>query len=103
MIKDEFIKLMEGQKEWYSRVNEVSDILGIDNIFELNWVERTGVLFDWIIQHNFTEAGQDWIFWWLFEKNSSWSTDNKAFDKDGNEIPTETIDDLWNLVKEELI
>ena len=28
------------------------------------------------------------------------SVDYKMWDKDGNEIPTETLDDLWEIVKD---
>ena len=45
----------------------------------------------------FDEEGADTIDWWLYEKN--FRSDYKMWDKDGNEIPTETTDDLWEIIK----
>lgn len=39
----------------------------------------------------------DNINWWFFEKCDR--PDYKMWDKEGNEIPTETILDLWNIVE----
>lgn len=47
---------------------------------------------------NFTDEGVDWINWWVFEKSDDQTL--KAYDKDYKEIPMETIDDLWNYVKQ---
>jgi hypothetical protein len=51
-----------------------------------------------LINSHFDEEGQDWINWWLYEKDGN--PELKAWDENDNEIPTETIDDLWNLVKD---
>lgn len=51
----------------------------------------------------FTDEALDWINWWLYEKNSKWDYQIKkfeAYDKDGNVIPSDTIEDLWNIIKE---
>ena len=52
----------------------------------------------------FTKVGVDWINWWLYEKNAPWTVHSlEAKDSNGNVIPTDTIDDLWELVKNERI
>lgn len=51
----------------------------------------------------FTEEGVDWINWWLYEKGVLHYNELIAKDANGNIIPTETIDDLWELVKNERI
>lgn len=48
----------------------------------------------------FEEDGVDWINWWIYEKNSRWGRFLEAKNVDGSIIPTETLDDLWELVKE---
>ena len=49
-----------------------------------------------VLDDHFNEIAIEDIEWWLFEK--SLSKNLKMFDKDGNEIPTETLDDLWEIV-----
>ena len=53
---------------------------------------------DLIFTSTFTTEGWDWMFWWLFEKGST--PELKAYDENEKEIPLETIDDLWNFVKD---
>lgn len=49
----------------------------------------------------FDDKGIDWINWWLYDRPALFEDyePNKAYNEDGSEIPTETIDDLWNLVE----
>lgn len=49
----------------------------------------------------FDEDGVDWINWWIYERPALFEGDevNKAYNEDGSEIPTETVDDLWNIVE----
>ena len=47
----------------------------------------------------FEEEGVDDINWWLFERPMS-PPGPKMWDSDGKEIPIETIEDLWNIVKD---
>ena len=55
-------------------------------------------LFDKLLGLEFNEYAIDDITWWLWEKNGD--PEMKMWDKDGNEIPTETIEDLWEIVKD---
>lgn len=61
-------------------------------------VEYGNILFDEVLGLLFQEEGVDDINWWLYEKCGR--PDYKMWDKDGNEIPTETLDDLWEIVKD---
>ena len=70
------------------------------NLFESPLVESGWNLISILINSNFDEEGLDWINWRLYEKDGR--PEMKVFDEDNNEIPTETIDDLWNLVKNHL-
>lgn len=61
-----------------------------------------GGFLDTVLPELFSDEGVDWVNWWLFEKPGLFknSLPNEAYDEDGNIIPTDTIDDLWNLVKD---
>lgn len=90
----------------------------INNIVKLNkeydrwddfginlWELPIGVLMSEIIDASytwaFTEEGIDWISWWLYERESFYGGEpNKVFDENNKEIPSETVEDLWELVKE---
>ena len=50
------------------------------------------------ISTNFTEEGQDWINWWLYERKGCGDVINEAYDVDGNVIKLDTLEELWNLV-----
>lgn len=98
ITKEEFIDLISKQQKWSNRVDEVSEALNVSTLFESDWVEYAASLFDKTIDFLFNEEGVDDISWWLYEKSSN--PELKMFDTDGSEIPTETIDDLWEIVKD---
>lgn len=95
--KEDFSKLILDYKDWEERIGQVSNVLHI-NPFEVDWVEYACNLFLDVLKLLFNEDGVEDITWWLFEKQGR--SDFKMWDADGNEIPTETIDDLWELVKD---
>ncbi len=98
ITKEEFIDLILKQQEWSNRVDEVSEALNVPTLFESDWVEYAAILFDKTIDLLFNEDGVDDIDWWIYEKAGN--PELKMWDVDDNEIPTETIDDLWNIVKD---
>jgi hypothetical protein len=76
ITKEQFIKLIADHRKHNDRLDKVEDVLGL----------------------LFQEEGVDDINWWLYEKCEC--PDYKMWDKDGNEIPTETLYDLWEIVKD---
>ena len=78
------------------RLDKLSDA-GLP-VWEMDIIEYGNLLFDKVINFYFTQEGEEWIFWWLYEKNGN--SEIKAWDEDHNEIPTETIEDLWKCVKQ---
>lgn len=98
ITKEEFIKLVSDQEKWDNRLDEVGKILNCSPL-EMDWVEYGARLFDTTLNILFEEEGVDDINWWLFEKPVL-SPGSGIWDEDGNEIPTETIEDLWNIVKD---
>lgn len=79
------------------KVDNWEELVG-PGIFETSMVQSSWKIIDFLILTNFNEEGQDWINWWLYEKSEN--PELKALDAEDKEIPTETIDDLWNLVKD---
>lgn len=97
ITKEKFIDLISKQQEWYNRVDEVSEALNVPTLFESDWVEYASVLFDKTLALLFNEDGIDDIYWWMYEKSGN--PELKMWDESGKEIPTDTVEDLWNLVK----
>ena len=97
ITKEQFIKLITDHRKHNDRLDEVEDVLGFA-IYDCDWVEYGNILFDEVLGLLFQEEGVDDINWWLYEKCEC--PDYKMRDKDGNEIPTETLYDLWEIVKD---
>ena len=97
ITKEEFIDLILKQQEWSNRVDEVSEALNVPTLFESDWVEYASALFDKTLTLLFNEDGIDDIYWWMYEKSEN--PELKMWDESGKEIPTDTVEDLWNLVK----
>ena len=98
ITKEEFIKLVSDQEKWDNRLDEVGKILNCSPL-EMDWVEYGARLFDTTLSILFEEEGVDDINWWLFEKPML-PSGSGMWDEEGNEIPTETVEDLWNIVKD---
>lgn len=94
--KEDFIKLLKGQIRQMYRVDQIVSLLG-SSLIDLDVINYGDTLFNNIMNIFFDEEGVDTIDWWLYEKN--FRPDYKMWDKDGNEIPTETTDDLWEIIK----
>ena len=97
ITKEKFIDLILKQQEWSNRVDEVSEALNVPTLFESDWVDYAAVLFDKTLALLFNEDGIDDIYWWMYEKSEN--PELKMWDESGKEIPTDTVEDLWNLVK----
>lgn len=97
ITKEQFIKLITDNRKHNDRLDEVEDVLGLA-IYDCDWVEYGNILFNEVLGLLFQEEGVDDINWWLYEKCGR--PDYKMWDKEGNEIPTETLDDLWEIVKD---
>ena len=97
ITKEKFIDLILKQQEWSNRVDEVSEVLNVPTLFESDWVEYASVLFDKTLALLFNEDGIDDIYWWMYEKSEN--PELKMWNESGKEIPTDTVEDLWNLVK----
>lgn len=98
ITRTEFISLLQERNEQDNRLDILSSA-GI-NIFGSALIDYGTRMFERLINSYFTEEGADWIFWWLYEKNRN--PEMKAWDENHNEIPMETMEDLWNYVEKYL-
>lgn len=74
--------------------------LGFD-IRQTHVVDFGRRMFDYILQTNFDSDGQDIIYRYLTEKKKY--PDLEMFNDKHNIIPTKSIGDLWNVVKNYMI
>lgn len=96
ITKEEFLELLKMREAQSERLDKLSDA-GFP-IWDTDVIEYGNLMFDKVIKVYFTQEGEDWIFWWLYEKNGN--PEMKAWDEDNDEIPMETIEDLWRFVKQ---
>ena len=96
MTKEGFIKLIKNTLNYNNELDRWSGF-GID-LFELPISELGWNFLNITLTELFSDNGIDWINWWLFDKPVL--EPNQVYDKNGNVIPTDTIDDLWNIVKD---
>ena len=94
--KEEFFKLLNEQKAQSGRIDKLNDA-GL-SIWDSDLIEYGNLMFERVIKVYFTEEGVDWIFWWLYEKDGN--PEIKMWDEDHDEIPMETMEDLWRYVKQ---
>lgn len=90
MNKDEFINFMidyhKSLDDAAYNEESVIDLLDLDDSFVLT------------LKSNFKKDGVDYITWWEYEKAGN--PEIKLFDENSNEIPSESLDDLWEIVKD---
>lgn len=99
ITKEQFTKVIEDTLKLNKEYDRWDDF-GI-NLCELPIGDTVADLAESIWDITFDEDGVDWINWWIYERPALFEGDevNKAYNEDGSEIPTETVDDLWNIVK----
>ena len=102
MKKSDFIKIINIIEENNKCCDDLNKLgIQIDNF--ILW-ENSGVLYDYILEKEYTEEGIDWIFWWLYDYpklKEKESNKPHAWDKDGNPIKLDSIDDLYYFLEKE--
>lgn len=97
--KDEFKKQIIHYQDFYDRITKISDILKED-FFDSTICNYTYKLFISYLHCIFNDEAIEDIKWWLFERDYDaphlWDSNHKV-------IPTNTLDDLWNIIKDNRI
>lgn len=93
--KKYFFTLIEDHLNFQNKVDIISDA-GLQ-IFDSPIVEYGNSIFNQLLKALFHPEGVDWIEWWLYEKNGD--SELKVWNEYGDEIPSTTKEDLWELIK----
>ena len=100
MTKEQFIKLMEASKERYYTIERIYDKL--DDVFDGigdRFIEGTDISPIIEVIAEIVGDNDDWIRWYVYEKEFGENTALYCNDKNGNIIPSDTLGDLWDLIK----
>ena len=97
--KEDFVKVINWHVEQEERINRLSDIFS--SAFDSDIINSPYIAIDILLNNIFTEDGVGWIEWWLYESYSfSTKTYDRTYeDENGKTVKVETVDDLWELVK----
>ena len=96
ITKGEFIELLNDRINWNDKVEQLCELLG-SNLWESDIFNYGEILFEKILNLRFNDSGIDIIFWWLYERKYDKDLNIKI---DGKEVPSDTLDDLWEIVKD---
>lgn len=96
ITKEEFIELLNDRINWNDKVEQLCELLG-SNLWESDIFNYGEILFEKILNLRFNDSGIDIIFWWLYERKYDKDLNIKI---DGKEVPSDTLDDLWEIVKD---
>lgn len=99
MNKEKFICFYTSLTKFLKESNSLAKNNVLNSEYILNYSGYGWEAVEKALSLSFNQDQIDWIYWWFFEKPHI-KTNAKAFDAKGNTIPTETIDDLWNLIKD---
>ena len=95
ITKDKFEEIIATAAKYDKELSEVSNIINFEHsLFEYFWKQ-----FDLTLNILFSEEGVDWVNWWIWERPKD-DENSHAWDEEGKEIPTKSVEDLWNIVKE---
>lgn len=92
MTREDFTELIKTLKE---KDNQSVEIYQKYNIDLINYEEDFHKIIGLLMSYLFTEKGWDWISYYLYEDNC------EVWDKDSNEIPFKTVDDLYDYLERE--
>lgn len=92
---EEFKKLVNDYKEYLEELEKYSD-LKID-LYDTKLASFAESMLDRYLKLIFNKDGVEWFYWWIFEKPQT--GDEQAWDINGDVIPTETVEDLYNLLQ----
>ena len=109
ITKEEFFKAVETHQKFEEAIERVANSISGDNhsvyLYESDWYEAEGKLFDLFLKSHFTDEACDDIYWWLYEgvdKVFYVTTEADIFNEEKEEIvPVRTLGQLWNFFERE--
>ena len=103
--KEEFINFVEAYEEFERGINNLEKFLSGDrshrvNLWESNWVDAVGKMWDNFMYSHFTEVGCNLINWWKYQEVNHIITQkvdpDLFYGKSEVEYDVNNIEDLWN-------
>lgn len=100
MTKENFIKLMTVIKERYCSLESVYD--KFNDLFgdvSDRFIANTSLFPIITIIAEIVGDNEGWIKWYIYEKEWGSKEDMEVADGNGNVVPSETLEDLWELIQ----
>ena len=100
MTKEQFVKLMTVIKDRYDTMNNIID--KFDDVFGGigdEFIENTDISPIIEVIAEIVGDNDDWISWYVYDKDFGENTALYCNDENGNIIPSDTLEDLWELIK----
>lgn len=91
--KDEFTELIQSCIEQDQRIDDLRKIFSTS--FDDPIMDWGYKIFDMLLNMYFTKEGVNWISYYLWE-----NSEKCYYDENDKRVPLETINDLWNIVRE---
>lgn len=100
MNKEQFIKLMTVIKERYYSLESIYDKLNeLFGDVSDRFIDSTSLFPIIKAISEIIGDDEDWIEWYVYEKEWGTKEDLGVADGDGNVVPSETLEDLWELIQ----
>ena len=100
MNKEQFIKLMTIIKERYYSLESIYDKLNeLFGDVSDRFIDNTSLFPIIKTISEIISDDENWIEWYVYEKEWGTKEDVSVADGDGNVVPSETLEDLWELIQ----
>ena len=105
ITKEEFINFVKAYETFENGIDRIGEVLSGNkpytiNLWDSDWVDAVGKMWDNFMYSHFTEAGCDLINWWKYEDVDhiiTQTVDSDLFNgKSEIEYDINNIEDLWS-------
>ena len=105
VTKEEFINFVKAYETFENVIDQIQKVLSGNKLYNINlwesdWVDSVGKMWDNFMYSHFTEEGCDLINWWKYEDIDHIITQtvdsNLFYEKSKIEYNVNDIEDLWN-------
>ena len=105
ITKEEFVKIITNYNKFQKGIDRIFKAFTGEEYYyyECDWVETVNLMFETTIYTHFTEAGADWIFYYMYEtiedKKVLITIEADLFNGQRKmEYHLNSIEDLWNFL-----
>lgn len=97
ITKEQFLEIYKNISKTIEEGDKLITNPVLNSDYMLDYTGSVWSCLETLLNTIFNKEGSDWFYWWFFEKPYV-KDEIKARDKYGNILPTETPEDLWNLI-----